>query len=249
MRKRIRQIARDKFEYDQPCISLPEEELSIQVLEGQTYEGSFSVASTNRIPVRGIVYTTNPRMECLTTQFEGEEIRIRYQFHSKGLVEGEVEKGDFVLVCEQRVYILSFRVSVSRLYIEATNGFIRSLSDFSSLAQTNWNEAYQLFYHHDFSNIFSQKEQKEAMMYRGIMAAKPSQQNMEEFLIGIHKKSRVCFNVASDDVSLEMTETLQQEVEIKKSEWGYISIDIETDGAFIRLSDNRITTEDFLVSS
>ena len=70
MRKRIRQIARDKFEYDQPCISLPEEELSIQVLEGQTYEGSFSVASTNRIPVRGIVYTTNPRMECLTTQFD-----------------------------------------------------------------------------------------------------------------------------------------------------------------------------------
>ena len=104
MRKRIRQIARDKFEYDQPCISLPEEELSIQVLEGQTYEGSFSVASTNRIPVRGIVYTTNPRMECLTTQFEGEEIRIRYQFHSKGLVEGEVEKGDFVLVCEESVH-------------------------------------------------------------------------------------------------------------------------------------------------
>lgn len=105
MRKRIRQIARDKFEYDQPCISLPEEELSLQVLEGQTYEGSFSVASTNRIPVRGIVYTTNSRMECLTTQFEGEEIRIRYQFHSKGLVEGEVEKGDFVLVCEQKVYL------------------------------------------------------------------------------------------------------------------------------------------------
>ena len=48
MRKRIRQIARDKFEYDQPCISLPEEELSIQVLEGQTYEGSFSVASTDK---------------------------------------------------------------------------------------------------------------------------------------------------------------------------------------------------------
>ena len=42
MRKRIRQIARDKFEYDEPCISLPEEELALQVLEGQTYEGSFS---------------------------------------------------------------------------------------------------------------------------------------------------------------------------------------------------------------
>ena len=74
MRKRIRQIARGKFEYDEPSLSLPEEEMSLTVTEGQEYTGSFEITSVNHIPVRGIVYSTNPRMECLTPQFEGEEV-------------------------------------------------------------------------------------------------------------------------------------------------------------------------------
>ena len=86
MRKRIRQIARGKFEYEKPSLSLPEEELSIQVIEGQEYTGNFTITSTNHVPARGVVYSTSPRMVCLTPQFEGEEVRIRYQFYSKGLV-------------------------------------------------------------------------------------------------------------------------------------------------------------------
>ena len=39
--------------------------------------------------------------ECLTPQFEGEEIRIRYQFHSYGLIEGDIQKGEFCIVVEQ----------------------------------------------------------------------------------------------------------------------------------------------------
>ena len=56
MRKRIRQIARGKFEYEKPSLSLPEEELSIQVIEGQEYTGNFTITSTNHVPARGVVY-------------------------------------------------------------------------------------------------------------------------------------------------------------------------------------------------
>ena len=96
MQKRIRQIAAGKFESDQPSLSISDEELFLTVTEGQEYTGEFEITSENHIPVRGIVYSTHPRMECLTPQFEGENIRIRYQFHSKGLVEGQEEKGAFV---------------------------------------------------------------------------------------------------------------------------------------------------------
>lgn len=89
MQKRIRQIAAGKFESDQPSLSISDEELFLTVTEGQEYTGEFEITSENHIPVRGIVYSTHPRMECLTPQFEGENIRIRYQFHSKGLVEGQ----------------------------------------------------------------------------------------------------------------------------------------------------------------
>ena len=122
MRKRIRQIARGKFENEAPALLFPEEELSITVTEGQEYTGEFKIISTNHVPVRGVVYTSSSRMECLLPQFEGEEVRIRFQFHSRGLEEGETEKGDFVIVCNQGVYSLSFCVSVSRLYAESSAG-------------------------------------------------------------------------------------------------------------------------------
>lgn len=181
MQKRIRQIAAGKFESDQPSLSISDEELFLTVTEGQEYTGEFEITSENHIPVRGIVYSTHPRMECLTPQFEGENIRIRYQFHSKGLVEGQEEKGAFVIFCNQSVHSLSFCVSISRLYAQTATGAIRSLSDFTALAKENWQEAYQLFYHKSFPNILKAKETKEKMYYQGILAAKPSSQNLEEF--------------------------------------------------------------------
>ena len=143
MQKRIRQIAAGKFESDQPSLSISDEELFLTVTEGQEYTGEFEITSENHIPVRGIVYSTHPRMECLTPQFEGENIRIRYQFHSKGLVEGQEEKGAFVILCNQSVHSLSFCVSISRLYAQTATGAIRSLSDFTALAKESWQEVQE----------------------------------------------------------------------------------------------------------
>ena len=250
MRKRIRQIARGKFEYEKPSLSLPEEELSIQVIEGQEYTGNFTITSTNHVSARGVVYSTSPRMECLTPQFEGEEVRIRYQFYSKGLVEGQEEKGDFVIVCNQSVYSLSFCVSVTKLYAESSIGPVRNLYDFTCLARDHWSEAYQLFYHKSFVNVIKAKEVKENLIYRGILGAKPSPQNMEEFLIGIRKKNRIGFTLDQSECRLDQVEeTIQQSVEIRKDEWGYLELHIRTDADFIRLSDKKITTEDFLGSA
>ena len=250
MRKRIRQIARGKFEYEKPSLSLPDEELNIQVIEGQECAGNFTITSTNHVPVRGVVYSTSPRMECLTPQFEGEEVRIRYQFYSKGLVEGQEEKGDFVIVCNQSVYSLSFCVSITKLYAETSAGPVRNLYDFTCLARDNWSEAYQLFYHKSFANIIKAKEVKEALIYQGILGAKPSPQNMEEFLIGIRKKNKIGFSLDQAECRLDaVEETLQQSVEIKKDEWGYLELHVSSDADFIRLSEKKITTEDFLGSA
>jgi hypothetical protein len=86
LRKRIRQLARGKFEYVKPVLSFEEESIELEVIQDAEYSGSFCIASTNHVKLRGVVYSTNPRMECLTPQFEGEQARIRYQFHGKGLV-------------------------------------------------------------------------------------------------------------------------------------------------------------------
>ena len=81
-----------KFEHLKPSLSISVDKIDITAMEGNDISGDFVITSTNHVPMRGIVYSSNPRMECLTPQFEGEEIRIRYQFHSYGLIEGDIQK-------------------------------------------------------------------------------------------------------------------------------------------------------------
>ena len=88
MRKRIGQIARGKFEYAKPILTFSEEIIDFSVAKDTDETGEFVITSSDHIKIRGIVYSTNPRMECLTPNFEGAEVRIRYQFHSKGLDVG-----------------------------------------------------------------------------------------------------------------------------------------------------------------
>ncbi|MGN1156452.1 MAG: DUF5717 family protein, partial [Agathobacter sp.] len=249
MRKRIKQLARGKFEYAKPQLQISEEEIAFTVIEGEDYEGSFTITSENPVKLRGLVYSTNPRMECLTPQFEGETVRIRYQFHSFGLIEGETEKGDFVIICEQNEISLSFCVSISKKYAETSVGTVKNLYDFSQLAKANWSEAFQLFYHKDFPNLIKENEIKEGMIYRGIMGAKPSNQNMEEFLIGIRKKEKVSFSLSKTSLEFyNLRETIKESIEIKKDNWGYLEINVTCDGDFLRIEKKKIRSEDFIGS-
>jgi hypothetical protein len=250
VRKRIRQMARGKFEYAKPVLSFSEESIELEVMENTEYSGDFSMTAAEDGVLRGVVYSTNARMECLTPQFEGQEVRIRYQFHGRGLTEGEMQKGEFVIVCNQREYSLSFCVSISKRYAQTSAGTIETLYDFSNLARENWDEAYQLFYHKSFPNIIRKKELKESMIYRGIIGAKPSSQNLEEFLVGIRKKEPIHFAIAKTEYVFQELEATQKEtVEISKDQWGFLSIDVSTDGEFLQASKNVLTTDDFIGST
>ena len=236
MRKRIRQIARGKFECAKPIVTFSEEALELQITEGRDETGSFTITCNSEEPLRGVVYCTQSRMECLTPQFEGKEIRIRYQFHSKGLVEGDKIEGAFVIVCNQSEYNLSFCATISRMYPSTSIGVVHNLYDFACLAKDNWDEAFQLFYHKNFTNIINSNEIKEALIYKGIVSAKPSQQNLEEFLIGIQKKDVIKITVdKTDEEYYEVTDAISEICNIKKSNWGYIEINVCSDAEFIRI--------------
>ena len=250
MRKRIKQLARGKFEYAKPELVLSDEEVKFTVIEGEEHEGSFSFESQNSIKLRGIAYSNNPRMEVLTPQFEGEQVRIRFKFNSFGLSEGLTEKGDFVIVLNQNVISLSFCASISKRYAETSIGVVKNLYDFSCLAKANWEEAYQLFYSQSFSNVIKPNEVKESMIYRGIVSSKPSNQNLEEFLIGIRKKDKISLRVEKNHYTyVDVKNTIKEVIEIKKDNWGYVEVIASTDADFIRLPKTKIHTEDFIGST
>ena len=116
MRRRISQIAKGKFEYAKPVLAFSEDQLNLVVIEGKEVTGNFIIKSDNHIPVRGVVYSTNPRMECLTPQFEGDEVKIRYQFNSSGLLENKAEEGIFAIICNGCEYSIPYKITVMKHY-------------------------------------------------------------------------------------------------------------------------------------
>lgn len=247
VRVRIGQIAAGRFNGTKPILAFSEETIDLSVIEGRSEAGSFVIESTNQIKICGIVYSTNPRMECLNPHFEGEKVRIRYQFNSKGLTEGDTCDGKFVIVCNQIEYSLSFCAGITRLYAEASTGAVKSLDDFTRLAASNWDEAYHLFYNRNFLNTIPYDNVYERLTYEGFACARPSGQNMEEFLIGVNKKQPVSISVdKSEEIFMASKEPQSGCFTITKDNWGYTEIRLRTDCEFIKLSKPVLTLDDFI---
>ena len=247
VRARIGQIAAGRFNGTKPILAFSEETIDLSVIEGRSEAGSFVIESTNQIKICGIVYSTNPRMECLNPHFEGEKVRIRYQFNSKGLTEGDACEGKFVIVCNQIEYSLSFCARITRLYAEASTGTVKSLDDFTRLAASNWDEAYHLFYNRNFLNTIPYDNVYERLTYEGFACARPSGQNMEEFLIGVNKKQPVSISVdKSEEIFMASKEPQSGCFTITKDNWGYTEIRLRTDCEFIKLSKPVLTLDDFI---
>lgn len=247
VRARIGQIAAGRINGTKPILAFSEETIDLSVIEGRSEAGSFVIESTNQIKICGIVYSTNPRMECLNPHFEGEKVRIRYQFNSKGLTEGDACEGKFVIVCNQIEYSLSFCARITRLYAEASTGAVKSLDDFTRLAASNWDEAYHLFYNRNFLNTIPYGNVYERLTYEGFACARPSGQNMEEFLIGVNKKQPVSISVdKSEDIFMASKEPQSGCFTITKDNWGYTEIRLRTDCEFIKLSKPVLTLDDFI---
>lgn len=247
VRVRIGQIAAGRFNGTKPILAFSEETIDLSVIEGRSEAGSFVIESTNQIKICGIVYSTNPRIECLNPHFEGEKVRIRYQFNSKGLTEGDTCEGKFVIVCNQIEYSLSFCARITRLYAEASTGAVKSLDDFTRLAASNWDEAYHLFYNRNFLNTIPYDNVYERLTYDGFACARPSGQNMEEFLIGVNKKQPVSISVdKSEEIFMASKEPQSGCFTITKDNWGYTEIRLRTDCEFIKLSKPVLTLDDFI---
>lgn len=250
MRKRIQQLASGKFDYNGPKISLSTGRIELTVLEGKDKSGDFVITSTNHVKMRGIIYSSDPRMECLTPQFEGEEVRIRYQFHSEGLVEGDIQKGEFCIVCNQGEYNLSFVVFISKHYVESSIGVVKNLSDFTKLARESFEEAYQLFYSQHFKNILNGSDKKENLLYEAIKKEHPTGQKVEEFLAATGRKKPVTVELSASTAEFyEVNSNQKEQLELKKDQWGYVQLRITSDAEFLVPERKLITTEDFLGSA
>ena len=247
MRRRIYNLANGKFDEEKPELVFSEERLEIQVVEGQPYRGSFQIKSANGASMRGIVYSSNVRMECLNPQFEGQDVQIRFEFQSAELIEGGIQKGEFTVICNQNEYNLPFVVHITRLYADSSMGRIRTLHDFAMLAAQEREEAYKIFISPLFKNLLRGGNVKERLLYEGLSKPPVTMQNLEEFLIGIRQKAKIELSLETEEENFgNIEEQRKESLRIRKNQWGYMELRLKSDTEFLVLQKERMTTDDFV---
>ncbi|MCI9124609.1 MAG: hypothetical protein HFH35_11110 [Eubacterium sp.] len=250
MRKRIEELAEGVIPYEHPQVVFSKEKLELEAVEGQGVTDSFQITSKNAMVMRGIVYSSSVRMECLTPQFEGKETEIKIRYHADGMREGDIATGDLYVVCNGGEYRLSYAVTVTRVYAETDAGRIKNLSDYTKLARHEWLEAYQLFRSPAFQNILAKKDYKASLLYGGFTNSSVTERTMEEFLIGIGKKERVRFTLEKRSAEFFSARSpFEEKVHVQKEGWGFLEVRIYSSDDFLVPLKTYLTDRDFAGSS
>ncbi|MBO4901298.1 MAG: hypothetical protein J5518_00700 [Lachnospiraceae bacterium] len=219
----------------------------MSVPPGELYEGTFTLKSVTDTLVTGHVYTSGMRLVCRTDYFEDVEKEIRYVFDPTGLEAGDVVKGDIQIVSSAGEYYIPFVFSIINTTIESSLGSVRNLFHFTNQAQLNWDEAVHMFYSPRFIQIFDGNDRIHLDKYLGFLNAPHSEQSVDAFLVAINKKQPMQFSLDRSVYEFrDVLENMRCEVTVHKSTWGYVHLELSTDGDFVRLEKETVTDLDFL---
>lgn len=244
MEKKLQDLIDENYEYEQPRLLFSEESLVFQVLEEETCRGSFTMHTEDNSEVRGIIGCGSPHMSFSPDTFHAPTVTVNFTYTAAGQKEGEPERGSFLITSSVGEYVLPFAAEPLRHYFRSFIGEIRTLNDFSNLAKLNREEALSIFQNRYFPNLFL--DAKTNLLYRGLCYRGTSSAEMEEFLIGTGKKSRIQFHIETGGKDLGIVKSIRVEsIAIERSGWGAMDLVVSTDAPFLQLKQERLTQEDF----
>ncbi len=249
MRKKIWRMSEGQFNHIAPRTYLEPEVIHETIVEGETFNGSFSVICEKDTYNKGVVYSDNPYIYIITPAFNEDNPKISYQIHAKNLRAGDLISGNFYIYCDSLVKELPFSISVKRKYPTSSLGEITCLKDFCELARRSWKEAKGIFYSEEFKDLMYEQDYNTRLLYRGFSKSVKTDANLEEFLAACGCKERVSFDFDTSTREYSfVSENLKENIDITRNTWGYINLRADSDTEFITVENNNITGDFFLGS-
>lgn len=246
MLKIIKDSILENFVYENDSLEFSCSILEISLYRNEKISGSFCVNGNSEHHIEGFIITNGAGMDCTTNYFCDKESEIFYNFDANGLQEGEVLKGEISIISNCGEYELPYTVTILQRNIESSLGPIKNLFHFTNLAKENWGEAVELFYGEYFSKIFHGNDRQFYIAYRGLSHQKGNQQNVDEFLVEIHKKHAIEYGIDRQEISTKWKEPGQKEIlTISRQGWGYTHLEVKSEGTFIQIEKCILTDSDF----
>ena len=245
----MKQLISGRFEYEVPKLLLSEKQIDIQMKVSENYRGSFVMRNSSQKRMKGFIHTSTWRVQCNIFEFSDAEVNVIYEINTRGLAEGDKIKGGFKIISDVGEYELPFSISIERALLHSSNGEINSLSQFTKLASRDIKGAYQIFVSRQFRKVFRGRDRKYLSLYDGMSKLPATYQDMEEFLIGAKQKQPISLQLGENQKEYrEIINSVKEVIQITKSTWGVLKIDVVVEGNFIETHKNVLVSDDFLGS-
>lgn len=247
MRKKIWRMSEGRFDDVVPILAFEPGQINIDITEGESFESSFRLISTNNEPARGLVYSTHPYIYTLTPAFSGTTADISYKITSDKFKCGDIIEGEFIVIYNGMQTSIPIKIRVCDRYLNSSLGQIRTMDDFCELARRQWREALRIFYTNEFAQFISTMPLNIRLLYRGYQYASYSPMNLEEFLASAKLKSKMTFDLDERDREYSfIKENIKETLEISRSTWGYTQINVSVDADFVTVEKEVLTSDFFL---
>jgi len=247
LKNKIKRFAKGDFHIPQPEIIFPETHITMRVGEGEKYEGSFSLQNEGEGTIRGLVYPSSYRVQCAEQGFDGNPVNIYYTYDGRGLVPGHVEHGKFTIVCNGGEYDIAFTAIIEKPFVMTRYGKVQSLEDFKKLTYRDAAEAVKLFRSRDFFEILKYEDTRIKALYNNMRKWELDQHALEEFLVGCKQKEKIFLTLEEESRAfISLVEDRKETFTVKKNTWGYLEIDVRTEGDFLSVEHRHLTTDEFI---
>lgn len=242
----VEQYAKGEFVIDRPEVTISEKFFKLNIEAGTIYEGSFLVESSNKFPIKGMVYDSRYILRFETHTFVSRKFEIRYSFDATCLEAGQNYKGHINVVTDGGEFKIPYDIDIVMPCVRCYGNKIDDLFKFAALAENNWTDAARIFVHDDFRRTFINREPLIKQIYESLLDSQSVNQAMEEFLVLVHKKRTVTLSVSKAKLDMEMPEELSKVViNVSKNTWGYTYSEIRSDSEFIIPAKKSISAADF----
>lgn len=250
MKELVDKLARGIIEYDLPVLEVSVSEINKTLNSEKKYEDSILVFSSNNVPLKGLVYSTNENVRILDKTFSGVKAEIKYAVNTEYINEGDEINGEINVVSNGGEVVIPVKFIVDSTSFTTSMGELKNLFHFANLVQMNYEEALAIFMSDDFAHIFLEDDFYLLSMYEGLKNSSSPEMAMEEFLVSANKKNKTRISLSAREKTYEfLCENEGDTVVISKDNWGYVDMEVKVSGDFIEIPKTKITSNDFAGSN
>lgn len=246
MKALIERLAAGNSVYETPDAEISENRISLNLEMGSSTQGEISIKGKNGKSVKGVVYSTDNHLTFENNQFNGINNTVKYMVSTKNMIEGQICSGTISVVTTAGDYAIPFGITVKKKEIQSTIGNIPDLKAFVKLVQVSYDEALILFLSKEFREYFLKEDTYAESLYKQVMKNSNRSIALEEFLVGMGLKERVIVSIVEGIREYtDIVENYGDVLNVSKSGWGYVDIDVSVEGDFFYNCKSKITGDDF----